>query len=357
MIGNGQGGAIFNDAGLTVVNSTFTGNQALAGNGGNGGSGTTLVLVDVAFGGGVRNGAGRSLLLSGSTFADNQAIGGSNATAGTNDQALTGNSSGGGVYNQGAATITDSTFEHNRNRGGNGNTGGSGASTGLGIGGGITNSALAGLPATLTARKLTIRDNVTIGGTGNTARPLNPGIPVPGTAYAGGISNSQGLGTATLSDSTITDNQAIGGQGGAGGNGGDALGGGIINYNGAALSVSACLLADNQAVGGAGGTGGNGGNGFGGGIYNSGPSSFVTAAGLSRLTVLGSTLTDNDAGGGGAAARRFPLRAPDAVSHVRVGRVKDPGPGQVAQVLPDTGPAAVPHCGLAWQRTRTGHCA
>src|SRR5439155_21731315 len=34
-----------------------------------------------------------------------------------------------------------------------------------------------------------------------------------------------------------------------------------------------------------------------------------------------------------AAARRFPLRAPDAVSHVRVGRVRDPGPGQVAQVL------------------------
>src|SRR5262249_50753073 len=37
--------------------------------------------------------------------------------------------------------------------------------------------------------------------------------------------------------------------------------------------------------------------------------------------------------GSRAAARRFPLRAPDAVSHVRVGRVKDPGPGQVAQVL------------------------
>ena len=37
--------------------------------------------------------------------------------------------------------------------------------------------------------------------------------------------------------------------------------------------------------------------------------------------------------GSRTAARRFPLRAPDAVSHVRVGRVKDPGPGQVAQVL------------------------
>src|SRR6516162_4983041 len=33
------------------------------------------------------------------------------------------------------------------------------------------------------------------------------------------------------------------------------------------------------------------------------------------------------------AARRFPLRTPDAVAHVRVGRVKDPGLGEVAQVL------------------------
>src|SRR5262249_33993545 len=31
-VGVGQGGAIFNDAGLTVVNSTFTGNRATAGN-------------------------------------------------------------------------------------------------------------------------------------------------------------------------------------------------------------------------------------------------------------------------------------------------------------------------------------
>src|SRR5439155_7514559 len=89
---------------------------------------------------------------------------------------------------------------------------------------------------------------------------------------------------------------------GAGGNGGEGWGGGIVNQNGASLSVTACMLADNQAVGGAGGTGGNGGTGFGGGIYNSGPSSFFAAAGLSRLTVLGSTLTDNEDRGGAAGA-------------------------------------------------------
>src|SRR5262249_18729216 len=37
--------------------------------------------------------------------------------------------------------------------------------------------------------------------------------------------------------------------------------------------------------------------------------------------------------GSRAPARRFPLRAPDAVSHVGVSRVKDPGLGQVTQVL------------------------
>jgi hypothetical protein len=50
----------------------------------------------------------------------------------------------------------------------------------------------------------------------------------------------------------------------------------------------------NQAVGGDGIAGGNGGNGFGGGSYNDGS----TAFGVSSLTVTGSTITHNDADGG-----------------------------------------------------------
>src|SRR5262249_52013716 len=125
-IGTPQGGAIFNDASLTVLNSTFTANQSIAGNGGNGGSANATVLVHLGLGGGIQNGAGRSLVVSGSTFADNQAIGGSNATAGTNDQAYVGDGSGGAIRSVGTATITDTTFEHNQSRGGNGNMGGSG---------------------------------------------------------------------------------------------------------------------------------------------------------------------------------------------------------------------------------------
>src|SRR4029077_11373273 len=128
---------------------------------------------------GLQNGAGRSLVLGGCTFADNQAIGGSNATAGTNDLAYVGGSAGGAFRSVGTATITDTTFEHNQSRGGNGNMGGSGATVGAAIGGAISNSSFAGLPNTLIARKVTIRGNVAIGGTGNTTRPLSPGIPVP----------------------------------------------------------------------------------------------------------------------------------------------------------------------------------
>src|SRR5438445_624750 len=95
----------------TISNSLLSNNQA------KGGSGTTPSSVDVGRGGGISNGAGRTLLLSASTFADNQAIGGSNSTAGTNDQASVGGGTGGGLDNAGAATITDSTFEHNQARG------------------------------------------------------------------------------------------------------------------------------------------------------------------------------------------------------------------------------------------------
>jgi hypothetical protein len=301
-IGTPQGGAIFNNAVLTVISSAFTGNQSVAGNGGNGGSANATVLVDLGLGGGIQNGAGGSLVLSGSTFTDDQAVGGSDATAGSNDLAYVGGSAGGGFRSVGTATISDTTFEHNQSRAGNGNMGGSGASVGNAIGGAISNSSFAGLPNALIARKVTIRDNVAIGGTGNTTRPLNPGILPPGSGDGGGIINIFSLATATLSDSSISDNQAIGAEGTAGGNGGDAYGGGINNFGGASLTLSGCMLADNQAVGGARGTGGNGGNGFGGGIYNPGTSSAAGTAGLSRLTVLGSSLTDNEARGGGAGA-------------------------------------------------------
>ena len=57
------------------------------------------------------------------------------------------------------------------------------------------------------------------------------------------------------------------------------------------MTVSNCTVTGNEAIGGAGGSGANGGNGFGGGAYNDGQST---------LTILGSTITDNQAIGGAA---------------------------------------------------------
>jgi hypothetical protein len=80
----------------------------------------------------------------------------SNASAGTNDLAIVGVTGGGGLRNLGTATITDSTFEHNQSREGNGNMGGSGGATGTAVGGGISNTSFAMLPNALIARNLTM---------------------------------------------------------------------------------------------------------------------------------------------------------------------------------------------------------
>jgi hypothetical protein len=87
---------------------------------------------------------------------------------------------------------------------------------------------------------------------------------------------------ATIRDSTISHNEAIGGRGTSGGNGGDGLGGGIaIGSLGAPFgapgtaTISNTLVAHNSARGGDANVGGNGGNAQGGGIFN-GASSSVT---------------------------------------------------------------------------------
>jgi hypothetical protein len=75
----------------------------------------------------------------------------------------------------------------------------------------------------------------------------------------------------------VRKNQALGGAGGAGANGGDGLGGGIAS--GAldfalgqpdptsSLTVNGGKIAGNEAVGGTGGSGANGGDGLGGGSF------------------------------------------------------------------------------------------
>ena len=104
--------------------------------------------------------------------------------------------------------------------------------------------------------------------------------------------------TLTVSDSTFTDNRAVGGAGGSADTVvGLGAGGGIASLFGAMTTVTGSTFDGNHAIGGTGGVCGNGGNGFGGGIYNDD---------RSILEVRSSTITDNqassDAGGVGKAA-------------------------------------------------------
>ena len=99
-----------------------------------------------------------------------------------------------------------------------------------------------------------------------------------GAARGGGVENEAGA-TLTVSKSTFTGDLALGGAGGAGGTGasggvgGAGQGGGLCmaqSYQATSLSVTNSTITLNQAIGGAGGAaGGMGGAGEGGGLFNS----------------------------------------------------------------------------------------
>jgi hypothetical protein len=301
-IGFSRGGAIYNAiATLTVEQCTFIGNQAIAGSG-NTGRGNFAV----AFGGGIANTEEGNLFVDGSLFRANRAIGGSNNTvvSGSSLNDSPGTALGGGLFNGWVATVNNTTFEDNQTLGGNGNQG-SGAFNwvGCGLGGGIYTASgnISGGPGLLTARNLTLRENGAVGGAGNSSGSF------VGEGIGGGLDNDgsngstipSGGSSVTLTDSIITGNEARGGSVAVGGSGGEARGGGLANVFGGTLTVSGSTLTGNEAGGGDGADGGNGGDGFGGSLWNDGPSMHPSNLGAPTvLTILGSTITDNEAEGG-----------------------------------------------------------
>ena len=106
-------------------------------------------------------------------------------------------------------------------------------------------------------------------------------VPTTSFALGGAIDvNSEATGPATISNSTFTGNQVLGGSPGA-----SAGGGAVSNSSnfGATMTVTDCTLSGNAAIGAAGGDGENNyGSGQGGGIND-----------FSSLSVSNSTLTDN----------------------------------------------------------------
>jgi RNA polymerase sigma factor (TIGR02999 family) len=114
------------------------------------------------------------------------------------------------------------------------------------------------------------------------------GIDVESWPYgAAGVQSA----TVTITGTTLTDNQAVGGLGGAGAVGGDGMGGGCSDAS--SVTINGSSLDRNQAQGGAGGQGANGGNGEGGGV--------VVLCG-SRAALSNSSVTQNSAIGGKAGA-------------------------------------------------------
>ncbi len=126
-----------------------------------------------------------------------------------------------------------------------------------------------------------------------------------------GLFTSEGF--VTISGTPISGNSAIGGAGlasatGQGGNGDEALGGGVYSQS-TDITLTNSPVSANAAVGGAGGsgeagaTGGAGGAALGGGIYSTGTAGqSVGTTDPSTITATNSSLLGNSAHGGAGGA-------------------------------------------------------
>jgi hypothetical protein len=284
-VGQGFGGAIYSitRATVTVCNSTFTGNLAQGGSGGNAPNGYNN--SGLALGGAITNDAGSTLSLSGSTFTGNMAIGGSDIIGQSSGRNV-GTGSGGGLFDSGVASVANCTFTCNIAVGGTGNTGGSGVvRVGDGVGGGIGTTMVVGSAQSLIVTDCNITSNDAQGGAGNT------GGVITSDGIGGGLSTFFGA-TAIVTTSTLTGNSATGGAGAAGQNGGDGLGGGLYNDGTSTLTVTGSTIMGNSAIGGAAGSGGSAGQGGGGGAYFA-DGGIVCLDSFTVLNISGNTAAKN----------------------------------------------------------------
>lgn len=243
-------------SGLTITNGLATGSDPYGGG----------ILIDNC----------SNVRVSNVTIANNKAVGQDNTNAGP-----TSPGAGGGIAVRGSTTVkagltlSSVTLQNNQANGGNE---GSGARGGLGNGGGLF-----AINSNVNASDLIV--------TGNTAKAGN----APGGSGAGGdgqLGDSLGGGIAlidtptfTLNRLTVSNNSATGGN--AAGTGGYGLGGGIFTERSAG-TISNSTMSSNQAVGGNGSTGGGS---EGGALHTT-----VTA-----LTLANVTMVNNSATGGTGA--------------------------------------------------------
>ena len=162
--GAGQGGAIFNDGALTLNRCTFTIDLATGGKGGDDLAGGSVIGGNggVGQGGAIFNNTGRTLTINNCTFNANNVGGGAGGNARVNGGGVgniggDGGAGSGTVFNLGAMTVTASTFKGNTGTGGAPGTSDFSGAPGTGSGGLVAGSGGAS----------TLRNTISAGNTGS----------------------------------------------------------------------------------------------------------------------------------------------------------------------------------------------
>ena len=258
--GSGFGGAIgsfttdFGVATATVVDSHFTRNAALAGSRGIG------AFAATAGGGAIANDS--LLTVTASSFRMNRAVGGDESVSPFHN----GHALGGAILSGSLTPALDPTF----------------------------------LGGDLLVSHSSFMGNQSLGGDNNQILLTDvPRADGPNNGLGGAVIAFQGR--ASIQDSVLTMNQAIGGVGGAAQNGSLGVGGGVFFFNFVGpvyATVESSTLTHNAALGGR-GTDGAGGDGLGGGIAVGSLGALFGQAGL--VEVIDSEVAHNRAIGGNSA--------------------------------------------------------
>jgi fibronectin-binding autotransporter adhesin len=271
-MGNFFGGGIINSGTLQLINSTVTGNS------------TTGTTSQNGVGGGIYSGANSTLILSGSIVLNNSANGGA-GSAGSPFGGPGGNAYGGGIYGGTGSSLflINSTINNNSAHGAN-----SGAPIGIQGGSAYGGGIYTGISSTLTLSTTNVRNNSVTTGLG-----INSG-----GGFGGGINNN---GVMALVGCTIDGNQVIGADNTGGDNGGGAYGGGVFSAStNGAVTITQSTLSNNLAQGGNSGSFGTMGFGSGGGIHNASTQLLMLDdTTISGNSVHGGSGTVQDGDGGG----------------------------------------------------------